>query len=73
VTAGACARGGAIKASWAFDGDGTYFEEFVRSRLNIEERLDEVSVDDNQELWDEYGSLLDAYRQCETIILDEKN
>jgi xylulokinase len=72
VTAGACARGSAIKAAWAFDRKGTDFEEFVRMRWNTEGRLAKVHVDENQKVWDQYGSVLDAYRQCEEIILSEK-
>ena len=72
VTAGACARGSAIKAAWAFDSKGTEFEEFVRVRWNTEGRLDKVNVDDDQKVWDQYGSVLDAYTQCEEIILSEK-
>jgi xylulokinase len=72
VTAGACARGSAIKAAWAFDGKGMDFEEFVRKRWNTEGRLHKSSIEGDQKVWDQYGSLLDAYSQCEAIILSEK-
>jgi hypothetical protein len=73
VTAGACARGSAIKGAWAYDGEGVDFEEFVRTRWNTEGRLESVDVvDDNQRIWDEYGGILEAYRRCEEIILSEK-
>jgi xylulokinase len=72
VTAGACARGSAIKAAWAIDGKGIEFEEFVRVRWNTEGKLDKLDVNDDQEIWDEYGSVLKVYSQCENIILSEK-
>jgi len=72
VTAGACARGCAIKAAWALDGKGTDFEEFVRMRWNTEGRLAKVHVDENQKVWDQYGSVLNGYSQCEEIILSER-
>jgi xylulokinase len=74
VTAGACARGSAIKAAWAYDGHGIDFEEFVRTRWNTEGRLEKVDVVDNGDsIWHEYGAILKAYSQCEEIILLEKN
>ena len=72
VTGGACARGSAIKAAWAFDGKGTDFEEFVRKRWNTEGRLDKMSIERDPKVWDQYGSVLEAYSQCEAIILSEK-
>jgi xylulokinase len=72
VTAGACARGSAIKAAWGLDGQGQNFEEFVNSRWKKEEHLREVDVNMAQNVWDEYGSLLRVYDECERIILSEK-
>jgi len=71
-TAGACARGSAIKAAWALEGKGTVFAEFVRTRWNTEGRLDKVDITEDQNVWDAYGAVLDAYSQCEDIILYEK-
>lgn len=72
VTSGACARGSAIKAAWAFEGKGTDFEEFVRKRWNTEGRFDKMLIEGDQKVWDQYGSVLDAYIHCEKIILAEK-
>jgi xylulokinase len=72
VTAGACARGSAIKAAWGLDRGGMGFEEFVNSRWKTEEHLERIDVNVNQDDWDKYGAMLDAYGQCERIILSEK-
>lgn len=71
ATAGACARGSAIKAAWGLEGRGQDFETFVRSRWNTEGKLKKFDVDENQSVWDEYGSVLDSYSQCEKIILSK--
>jgi xylulokinase len=74
VTAGACARGGAVKAAWGYDGKGMGFEEFVRTRWNTQGRLEEIDIkgDENINVWDTYGSVLEAYAECEEIILMNK-
>lgn len=72
VTAGACARGSGIKAAWAYDGRGIGFEEFVHMRWNTEGRLEKLNVEENEQVWDEYGQVLEAYSQCEELILSEK-
>lgn len=69
VTAGACARGSAIKAAWAQCGNGQNFEDFVRERWSMEGRLDRLGGEESQSVWERYGSVLDAYSQCEDIIL----
>jgi hypothetical protein len=71
LTAGSCARGSAIKAAWAYDGNWTSFEEFVRVRWNTIGRLDRVVINEDQNVWDQYGLVLDSYKQCEEIILTE--
>ena len=74
VTAGACARGSAIKAAWSKDANGLGFEEFVRTRWNAHGRLKEVeTVQESDKAWDEYGQVLNTYSQCEKIILSEKS
>ena len=72
LTAGACARGSAIKAAWAYHGRGMDFEQFFRKRWNTEGQLENVDIDENRNVWEEYGSVLDAYSQCEEIILSDK-
>lgn len=73
VTAGACARGSAIKAAWALDGKGGMgFDEFMRARWDMKGRLDKLAIEDNGNAWEEYGLILDSYRQCEEIIMSEK-
>jgi len=72
ATAGACARGSAIKAVWGLEGRGQDFEQFVRSRWSTEGKLKELDVDENQTVWEEYGSVLNAYSQCEQIILSKR-
>jgi len=72
VTAGACARGAAIKAAWGYDGKGVGFEEFVRKRWNTQGRLERIDIKNDESVWDIYGSVLDAYAKCEEIILKEK-
>jgi len=72
VTAGACARGGAIKAAWGYDGQGMGFEEFVRTRWNTQGRLERIDIQSEETVWDTYGSVLEAYAQCEDIILKHK-
>lgn len=69
VTAGACARGSAIKAAWAYCGDGQAFEDFVRVRWSTEGRLDKIEGDAKERVWKLYGDVLEAYGQCEDIIL----
>jgi xylulokinase len=69
VTAGACARGSAIKAAWAYCGDGQNFEDFVRARWSMQGRLDKLGGDENEIVWQRYGDILDAYAQCEDLIL----
>jgi xylulokinase len=71
VTAGACARGSAIKAAWAYDGRGVNFEDFVRIRWNTESRLEKMDVGNNPKIWDEYGDILEDYRHYEDKILRE--
>jgi len=73
VTAGACARGSAIKAAWAYDGRGVNFEDFVRMRWNTESRLEKMDMDNNPKVWDEYGDMLEDYRHYEDKILGEGN
>ena len=73
VTAGACARGSAIKAAWAIDGKDTDFEDFVRGRWNANGSLEKIAVDDDQGTWEAYELVLDAYSRCEDIILSEKD
>ena len=72
VTAGACARGSAIKAAWAYDGKEMKFEDFVRRRWNTKGKLEKLEMKEDKETWDEYGKVLDAYDRCEEIILSEK-
>jgi xylulokinase len=72
VTAGACARGSAIKAAWTFDGRGMDFEDYVRMRWDTEGRLEKINIDQDQKVWDKYGSVLNAYGRCEQIILAAK-
>ena len=72
ITAGACARGGAIKAAWAYDGRQMDFEEYVRSRWDMEGKLENLAVEDDYETWEEYGKILDVYDRCEKTILSEK-
>jgi xylulokinase len=69
VTAGACARGSAIKAAWVYCGDGQAFEDFVRVRWSTEGRLDKIEGDAKERVWKLYGDVLEAYGQCEDIIL----
>jgi xylulokinase len=69
VTAGACARGSAIIAAWAYCGKGQNFEEFVRERWRMEGRLDRLAEGWSQDVWERYGSILDTYGRCEDIIL----
>jgi xylulokinase len=72
VTAGACARGGAIKAAWRYDGKGVGFEEFVRTRWKTKGRLERINIKSDDSVWDIYGSVLNAYAKCEDIILKVK-
>lgn len=69
VTAGACARGSAIKAAWAYCGSGQNFEDFVREKWSMEGQLDRLGVEENQSVWERYGSFLDVYSHFEDIIL----
>jgi xylulokinase len=69
VTAGACARGSAIKAAWAYCGNGDDFEDFVRSRWRMDGRLDKLEGDESEKVWQRYWDVLEAYSQCEGIIL----
>jgi len=69
ATAGACARGSAIKAAWAYCGNEKNFEDFVRERWGGEERLDKLGSEESESVWKRYGTILDAYSQCEDIIL----
>lgn len=72
VTAGACARGSAIKAAWGYDGGAMGFEEFVRTRWNTKGRLERLDIVNDEGVWDIYGSVLEAYAECEEIILKDK-
>jgi xylulokinase len=72
ATAGACARGSAIKAAWGLEGRGQEFEEFVRTRWSTEGKLKRLDVDEDQSVWDEYGSVLASYSKCEQSILSKK-
>ena len=71
-TAGACARGSATKAAWVLEGPGQEFEEFLRARWSIAGKLKRFDVEEDQIVWEEYGSVLDSYSQCEQIILSKK-
>jgi len=69
ATAGACARGSAIKAAWGLDGRGQEFEEFVRTRWSANGKLKKLDVEQDQSRWVEYGSVLEPYSKCEQSIL----
>ena len=71
VTAGACARGSAIKAAWAYCGNEQKFEDFVRMRWRMEGRLDKLGGEESETVWQRYGDILEAYSHCEDIILSK--
>ena len=73
VTAGACARGSAIKAAWAFAGQNEEFQKFVRGRWNTRGKSDKLEVGESENVWKEYGDVLDMYEKCEEIILSGKS
>jgi xylulokinase len=73
VTAGACARGSAIKAAWAYDGHSLPIEEFIRERWNTKDKLERLDIPSDDAIWELYGSILPDYKTCEQIILETSN
>lgn len=69
----ACALGGANKAAWAvLRKEGQSFEDFFTERWDESKWVEKIGTGYQQGTWEDYGSMLEAVKTAEDMIVNGK-